>query len=275
MSETAEVTLYYAPGSVASLTLQIVLEEKGIEYTTKVVDEDKPSKEFKNLCPREEVTSVPVLKHGDFVLQEFMAACIYLEETFGGTKLIPDDDITSEALVLQRMFSAQSIGVGDTTICSYWADYDDEDDEDYGPEDEEEDEDEDPDEEDAKEDLAEELMIWEEYLKEEGGPFIAGKEFSMADVSFFPVLAYVVWMGFQPKKAYPHLNDYYLAVRDRETVQAVWPVDWNKPCPEKDFLYLEEYLEEDEEEPKPKAKSNDKGKAKWKGKGKGKAKGKK
>ncbi|XP_066289230.1 glutathione S-transferase A-like [Branchiostoma lanceolatum] len=122
MSETAEVTLYYASGSVPSLSLMILLEEKGIEYTTKEVDLDKPSKEFKKLSHREEV---PVLKYGDIVLPEFLAACIYLEETFGGTKLIPDD-ITSEALVLQRMFSAQNIGVGDTTICSYWADDDEE-----------------------------------------------------------------------------------------------------------------------------------------------------
>ncbi|CAH1269721.1 GSTZ1 [Branchiostoma lanceolatum] len=264
MSETAEVILYYESGSVPSLSLMIALEEKGIEYTTKEVDPDKPSKEFKKLNPREEI---PVLKHGDVVLPEFLAACIYLEETFGGTKLIPDD-ITSEALVLQRMFSAQSIGVGDTTICSYWADYDD-DEEDDGQEDEE-DEFEDPDEEDAKTDLAEELEIWEEYLKEEGGPFIAGKEFTMADVSFFPVLAYVVWMGFQPKKAYPNLNDYYLAVRDRPTVQDVWPADWNKPSPEKEFLYLDEYLEEEEEEEKPKDKTKAKTKGKWKGKGKGK-----
>ncbi|XP_066290781.1 glutathione S-transferase A-like [Branchiostoma lanceolatum] len=126
---------------------------------------------------------------------------------------------------------------------------------------------EDPEEEEDKVDLAEELMIWEEYLKEEGGPFIAGKEFTMADVSFFPVLAYVVWMGFQPKKAYPNLNDYYLAVRDRPTVQDVWPADWNKPSPEKEFLYLDEYLEEEE---KPKDKTKAKTKGKWKGKGKGK-----
>ncbi|XP_035679906.1 glutathione S-transferase A-like [Branchiostoma floridae] len=129
MSETAEVILYYGPGSVASLTLMIVLEEhhqsSGREEKQQETQEAQP----------EEGGKIPVLKHGDVVIPQCLAACIYLEETFGGTKLIPDDDITSEALVLQRMFSAQSIGVGDTTICSYWADYDDEDDDDYGPED--------------------------------------------------------------------------------------------------------------------------------------------
>ncbi|XP_019629622.1 PREDICTED: glutathione S-transferase A-like [Branchiostoma belcheri] len=256
MSDTAEVTLYYAPGTVAALSLMILLEEKGIQYTAKAeMDEDNPSDEVKKLDPRQEV---PILQHGEVVLTEYLAALIYLEETFGGTKLIPDDDLTKEALVLQRMFSAEHVGLDDTTICSYWEDweeYEEEEDEEFNEEEFENDEEleaayEEADEEDAMEDLAEELMVWEEYLKEEGGPYIAGTEFTMADVAFFPVLSFVMWMGFKPEATYPELHKYYEALRERPTIQTAWPEDWNTPAPGKPFQYLDEHLEDEEGEGK-------------------------
>jgi hypothetical protein len=65
------------------------------------------------------------------------------------------------------------------------------------------------------------------------GAFIAGNSFSMADVFFFPILAWGV-RGQLEMSAFPALNEYYKRVVERPSVKASWPPHWNEG-PGKDF----------------------------------------
>ena len=54
--------------------------------------------------------------------------------------------------------------------------------------------------------------------------FLAG-DFSVADIMFFPTLAYQWRMGLKLEK-YPRLNAYFEKVKQRPAVQASWPPHW-------------------------------------------------
>jgi len=68
--------------------------------------------------------------------------------------------------------------------------------------------------------LAEELVIWEGFLS--NGTFLAGSEFTMADVFFFPHLAMMVRGSLSFEKR-PSLKRYYDEVSKRSSVAASWP----------------------------------------------------
>lgn len=69
-----------------------------------------------------------------------------------------------------------------------------------------------------------EISLWERYF-DTGDDFLAGNELSVADVSFFPNLAYIVRLGFDLLK-FPRLNGYYLRMCKVPSVKASWPPHW-------------------------------------------------
>lgn len=62
----------------------------------------------------------------------------------------------------------------------------------------------------------------------QGNDYIAGKNFSMADILFFPTIAFVVRMGMDLKERYPNILAYYDRVVVRPSVKATWPPHWNE-----------------------------------------------
>ncbi|KAL1254794.1 hypothetical protein QQF64_012855 [Cirrhinus molitorella] len=129
-----------------------------------------------------------------------------------GTRLIPDDP-AEQALVYQRMFETENLLKKMYDVAFY---------EMFVPEGERM--------ESAlkrnKENLIAELKLWEGYLEKTGkGSFLAGKNFSMADVVAFPIVAYFPRFHC-PKERCPRLMEYYEMLKDRPSIKASWPPHW-------------------------------------------------
>lgn len=63
-------------------------------------------------------------------------------------------------------------------------------------------------------------------LQNGSGGFLAGKQLSMADIIFFPSLAFYVRVGLDLDKSYPHLASYYEKLRKLPNVEKTWPPHW-------------------------------------------------
>ncbi|KAJ0054842.1 hypothetical protein NL108_006274, partial [Boleophthalmus pectinirostris] len=127
---------------------------------------------------------LPTFKHGDNIVNESYAACFYLEDQFKsqGNKLVPDTS-ADLALMYQRMF--EGLNLNDKINAVIYYEY-------YVPEAERL---------DSvlrkrKDELATELKLWEGYLEKLGsGSFLAGQQFSLADVTVFPAVANLIRYG--------------------------------------------------------------------------------
>lgn len=69
-----------------------------------------------------------------------------------------------------------------------------------------------------------EVALWERYL-EHGEHFMAGRNITIADVCFFPTLAYMVRLGFDLTR-FPRLRGYYARLIQRDAVKCTWPPHW-------------------------------------------------
>ncbi|KAF7702591.1 hypothetical protein HF521_001874 [Silurus meridionalis] len=173
-----DMMLFWGSGSPPCWRVMIALEEKNLQgFHHKLLSFDKgehKSEEVMKLNPRGQL---PVFKHGDVVINESMAVCMYLENQFQsqGTRLIPGD-VKEQALVLQRVFESSTLQ--QKMYESVFYDH-------FVPE---------PERLESAlkrkmENLKTELALWDGYLQLMGkGSFLAGKNFSMADVMFFPSL---------------------------------------------------------------------------------------
>ena len=82
----ADVKIYGAPHSTYVRTARMVCEEKGIDYDLEVVDIS--TDDYKAIHP---FSKMPGFRHGDVELYETTAIGVYLDETFDGPKLQPQD----------------------------------------------------------------------------------------------------------------------------------------------------------------------------------------
>ncbi|XP_062582101.1 glutathione S-transferase A-like [Saccostrea cucullata] len=212
--------LYWGSGSIPCWKPMIVLEEKGFGgYKNKLITFSKKEHKGEDVMKLNPRGQVPTFKDGDIVVNESNAICDYLESTYKdkGTKLIPDDK-AKRAKVLQRMHEANSniqqkllVDV----IYYMWQTKE-----------------EDRKEEDVKKKmdaLKEELNRWEGYLGETKA-FLAGPEFSMADVYFYPYIAFAVRMGLELEKL-PNLKAYFDKLSARPSLQATQPPHWKEEEP--------------------------------------------
>ncbi|XP_065140043.1 glutathione S-transferase A-like [Paramisgurnus dabryanus] len=210
-----EITLYWCSDSPPCWRVRITLEEKQLHrYNSKLLSflkNEHKGPEVMALNPRGQL---PTMKHGDRIVNESFGACMYLESVFKsqGTQLIPDDP-AEQALVYQRMFETNTLQQKMYDVAfSEW----------IVPEGERF--------ESAqkrkKEDLIFELKLWNGYLEKLGkGSYLAGKNFTMADVVCFPVIAYFPRLSC-PKERCPRLMEYYEMVKDRPSIKATWPPHW-------------------------------------------------
>ncbi|XP_051811652.1 glutathione S-transferase A-like [Acanthochromis polyacanthus] len=210
-----DMTLLWGSGSSPCWRIQIMLEEKQLQgYNQKLLSFEKmehKSQEVLDINPRGQF---PAFKCGKHILNESFAACFFLENEYKsqGTKLIPDSPDV-QAQMYQRMFEVFTLGqkMVDVIYYNYLV-----------PEGERHDS--------AiqrnKEALTAELKLWEGYLKKRSGDCcLAGKEFTLADVLVFPVIAYMFRSGLSSER-HPALGKYYNSLKDRPSIKATWPPTW-------------------------------------------------
>ncbi|XP_074542442.1 glutathione S-transferase A-like [Halichoeres trimaculatus] len=219
-----DMTLLWGSGSPPCWRIMMTLEEKNLQgYNQKMLSFEKmehKSQEVMAINPRGQL---PAFKHGDKILNESYAACLYLESQYKGqgAKLIPDCP-SAQAMMYQRMFECMALGEKMANVIYY----------NYKvPEGERHDS--------AiqrnREALSAELKLWEGYLQKLGSCcYLAGKDFSLADVIVFPAIAYVFRFGLC-QEHYPKLAAYYNCVKERASVKATWPPTW-KDSPGQDLL---------------------------------------
>ncbi|XP_051811638.1 glutathione S-transferase A-like [Acanthochromis polyacanthus] len=217
-----DMTLLWASGSPPCWRVMIMLEEKQLQgYNQKLLSFEKKehkSQEVLDMNPRGQI---PTFKCGKHILNESCAACLFLENQYKsqGTKLIPDFP-DAQALMYQRMFEAVTLHqkIADLVVYKYFV-----------PEGERHDS--------AVqrkiEALTAELKLWEGYLKITDC-CLAGQEFTLADVLFFPLIAFLFHFGLSSER-YPALAKYYNSLKDRPSIKATWPPYWQK-IPEMDTM---------------------------------------
>uniref|UniRef100_A0A8C6TIZ5 Glutathione transferase n=1 Tax=Neogobius melanostomus TaxID=47308 RepID=A0A8C6TIZ5_9GOBI len=151
-------------------------------------------------------TKVPAFQHGNLIINESIGICEYLEDRFKdiGTKLVPED-CAEKAMMFQRMHEGNSLMMkfGDFAFYNWKV-----------PE---------PERHDSalkrnQEALTAEMQLWEDYLKKSNGQYLTGKNFTLADVVNFPVIAMIFRMGLCEEK-YPTLAKYYNDLKDRPALK--------------------------------------------------------
>ncbi|KAK9818236.1 hypothetical protein WJX72_009208 [[Myrmecia] bisecta] len=210
--------IIWGSGSGPAWRVLIALEEKQLEYESRLIEFSKgehKSTEVLALNPRGQV---PVLKDGDVVVNESLAAVQYLEHTYSNNPLVPKD-AKSRALVLQRFheasnFIAKATQVGYPKMRNLVNT---------------------PEEEAAwlekVEELKAELKFWESYV---AGGFVAGSEFSIADISLAPFLLSVERYGGELKD-FPNLKKYAETLKARPSIAKTFPPHW-KTSPNQTWL---------------------------------------
>lgn len=199
----------------------LVLAEKGIEYESKQIsfsEKGHKGPEVMALNPRGQV---PTFKDGDNVINESTSICLWLESMYPdtGKQLIPSEP-KAKAKVLQKMFEAAEnmqtkvmLGV----LYYFWR---------TKEEDRKE-----ADIKDNKDKCKEELLCWDKYLGECGTDYLAGPDFTMADVFFFPFLGWCYRMSLNFDKV-PNIKAYYERCKARPSVEATWPPHWKEGDPQ-------------------------------------------
>ncbi|XP_068188775.1 glutathione S-transferase A-like [Antennarius striatus] len=209
-----DMTLLWGAGSPPCWRVMIALEEKGLQgYNQKLLSFEKMEHKSAEVMASNPRGQLPTFKHGDRILNESFAACMYLENQFKnqGTNLTPDDD-SELAMMYQRMMEGISLNQKSGDVIYYeWK----------VPKEERHDS--------AlkrnKENLTAEVKLWEGYLEKAQGCFLAGKKFSLADVIVYPSICYLFRLGLCEKK-YPKLANYYKSHKDRPSIKATWPRNW-------------------------------------------------
>ncbi|XP_076158273.1 glutathione S-transferase A-like isoform X1 [Alosa pseudoharengus] len=208
-----DMFLLWGSGSPPCWRVMIALEEKNLQgYQHKLLSFEKgehKSKEVFDVNPRGQL---PSFRHGPHMINESVAACMYLENQFKsqGNQLIPSDQ-AGFALVYQRMIEAPNAQQKMIDVLLYNF---------HTPEEERQ---------DAalkkkNEAATTEFQLWEGYLQKTG-PYMAGKNFSLADVAFFPTLALAFRLGLSQNK-YPKLAEYHDFLKDRPSIKATWAQHW-------------------------------------------------
>ncbi|XP_054873608.1 glutathione S-transferase A-like isoform X2 [Amphiprion ocellaris] len=195
-----DMTLLWGSGSPPCWRIQIMLEEKQLQgYNQKLLNFYK--KEHKS----QEVLDMNPRGQNQYKSQ--------------GNKLIPDSP-DAQALMYQRMFEVLTLGQKMLDLVAYKFRVPEEERHDSAIQ-------------RNKEALTAELKLWEGYLNKTDS-CLAGKEFTLADVVFFPVIAVIFRFGLS-SESHPALAKYYNSLKDRASIKATWPPHWQEP-PELDVM---------------------------------------
>lgn len=233
--QTMDITLYWGSGSFPCWRVMLTLEEKGLAYNSKMISFDKKeqkSDEIMALNPRGQVPTM-VIKGGSdaepVVINESIAACEYLEAMYPdkGTRLLPKADTNPEDLarilqIAHETCNLQQKAIKDILYYKWFTPADNVDEALLQK---------------RYKILSEELKIWEGFLKTRGEPgkvYLASNSMSMADIMFFPYLAFFVRLGLKlDHDRFVCLAGYYEFLKERDGVKKSWPPHWSSgPSPD-------------------------------------------
>ena len=110
-----ELEIIGAPQSTFVRTTRMALEEKGVPYTLSPARPHSPEVDCIHPFGR-----IPAMRQGDFCLCESRAIIGYVDRTFGGPKLIPDDP--KRAAVIEQWSSLAANAVFPAVI-PYFSEY--------------------------------------------------------------------------------------------------------------------------------------------------------
>jgi len=202
--------LYWGSGSPPAWRARLCLEEKQIAYRSVMLSFEKQQHKTAQVLSLNPRGMVPILVDRDTVLYESLGIIQYVEtELESSVSLLPANR-RQRARALVRMNEANNVSAVVGEVVYYLRrTAPDQINEDYLRV--------------KSEALYKEIALWESYL--DASDFLAGDSVSLADVSFFPTIAYTVRLGFDLTK-YPRLNAYYQRMVARPGVQNSWPPHW-------------------------------------------------
>ncbi len=206
----SDIVCYWGSGSAPSWRVLICIHEKQLTKATlellSMSDKEHKEERILKLNPRGQV---PTFKDGNVVINESLAICDYLAETYKGqgTELIPSDTI-EKGLMRQRTHELQNLyGKVITLSRYYWKRKP------YYTQDIVQ---------TKIEDLSTEIKLWESYIS---NGYLVGNQFTLADACFFPVVAFMVRLGFDITQC-NNLNEFYKINAKRESIVTTWPPHW-------------------------------------------------
>lgn len=213
-----EITLYWANGSIPSMKVIMVLDEKQVPYhlkRLKIMTNPKQTKlpEFLELNPRGKTpTLVDDSGETRVVLYESLAIMSYINQKYPNPPLIPSDIAKFGLMEMRKAESNTFLDHIDPLEYLFYKK--------------------------AKRKrfvslidnaqrkvLYELEFLWNEYLKDKN--YLAGDDFTLADCAFWPILGYLVHHGLPidtPKLS--NVRDYYLRINERPSATVCWPIGW-------------------------------------------------
>ena len=204
------LVLYWGSGSPPAWRVLLTLHEKGLPYRSELVSFESGVLKKPPMLALNPRGLVPILLDGSsgVCMHESLSILHYLDTYYTDKALLPADR-QLRARALTRMQEANNVSSAAGEVVYYMR---------RTP----------PESIDVKylavkrAALNDEIALWETYLA--GAQFLAG-ELSLADLSFFPSLAYLVRLGFVLDK-FPNLLAFFQRMCARPSVQATWPPHW-------------------------------------------------
>ena len=202
--------LYWGSGSPPAWRVLLCLTEKGLPFRNELITFESGvlrSPSMLTLNPR---GLVPIFIDGEARMYESLAILNYLERFYPEPHLLPSDRVRCSK-ALMRMEEANNVSAAAGEVVYYVRrtppaeinpEY-------LGA---------------KKGVLHDELQLWETYLL--GTSYLAGEDLSLADLAFFPNLAYCVRLGLQLETRYPNLLAYFTRMCTRKAVLSTWPPHW-------------------------------------------------
>ncbi|KAK9904912.1 hypothetical protein WJX75_005349 [Coccomyxa subellipsoidea] len=213
---TGKRVLYWATGSPPSWRGRIALEEKGLEYTAKLVnfaEGENRSPEYLKLNPRGQV---PTLVDDDIIVNESLGIDLYLQDAYPEPSFLPGGKEV-HARVYQRFQESQNVLAKLIEIMHFKMRHTN------------------ASEAEVKEKyqvLKDELKFWESYV---GDGYMAGPDFSLADVAVGPPILGVKLFG-GSLEAFPKLAKYTEKIEACPSFQRVCEAYKNSNCLGKELL---------------------------------------
>lgn len=209
--------LYWGSGSAPCWRVQVALEEKGLEYESKLVsfsNKEHKSPEVLALNPRGQL---PTFKDGDAVVNESLAVLLYLQMKYPQKSLMPQDKMPQ---VLQRLQEGANLDGAMRGVAIAKRNGD----EPGSPAFEE-----------KLEALKKELQYWEGYL-DEGQGYLVGDSLTLADLNAGLTILYLQRLG-ASYNDFLHIKQYAEKLKAVPSIDKTWPPHWRE-SPNQDWLKL-------------------------------------
>ncbi|KAK9868571.1 hypothetical protein WJX84_004415 [Apatococcus fuscideae] len=201
--------LYWGSGSPPCWRVMAALDEKKLDYESKQISFSEKGHKSEDILALNPRGQVPTFKDGPVVVNESIAALLYLEQKYPEPCLMPSP-IAPQVLqrlcevpqlqgaIIGLMQSKGDAAAFDTKIQAF----------------------------------KKELGYWESYLS--ASKFVAGNVFTLADLAFAPQVLFFVRQGASLDE-YPKLKAYLADAKERPSIKSNWPPHW-KDTPNQENL---------------------------------------